>query len=116
VTVTVTVSASTTCTTTISPTLVPTPVPKVSYFYPNPFHPDRAEIFRIKLNSNTSNASVTIYDMVGRKVRSFTGAELSASGTGWDGKNQNGVTVVSGIYFVVVSGDSNVYRVGVIRN
>jgi hypothetical protein len=117
-TVTVTATPSTTGSPTLSPTLVSTPVPKVSYFYPNPFHPDRpGEIFRIKPNSNFSNSTVTIYDMVGRKVRSFTSAEISGIGsTGWDGRNQNGVLVVSGIYFLVVSGDTNVYRIGVIRN
>jgi hypothetical protein len=116
-TVTATPTFSPTGSPTTSPTLVPTPVPKISYLYPNPFHPDRpGEVFHIKPNSNYANSTVTIYDMVGRKVRSFTSAEISGgSSTGWDGRNQNGVLVVSGIYFLVVSGDSNVYRIGVIR-
>ena len=69
--------------------------------YPNPFNSSSI----ISVNGGDSEKySLAIYDMLGRQVRS---AEISNVSTRpitytWDGKNDNGYAVPSGVYFVHV--------------
>jgi len=69
--------------------------------YPNPFN----SFSVISINGGDSEKySLAIYDMLGRRVRS---AEIPNASTGpttytWDGKNDQGYSVPSGVYFVRV--------------
>jgi flagellar hook assembly protein FlgD len=65
--------------------------------YPNPFSSSTAISY--KLNQQT-DIQVTIYDILGREVKTFSG---QLQGTGihsliWDGKNNLGMRVNSGVY------------------
>jgi hypothetical protein len=78
--------------------------------FPNPFNPDTWIPYQL---NRESDVSITIYDAVGRMVRhldlgqkpvgTYRTRERAAH---WNGRNQAGELVVSGIYFVVLkSGD-----------
>lgn len=74
----------------------------VSQNYPNPFSGTTIIPFVLQ---QESNVSVVIYDLLGREVRSF---EFQRKPYGihyvlWDGKNNTGTTVATGIYFCRVS-------------
>lgn len=65
--------------------------------YPNPFNPTTNISYDLP---KTSEVEVTIYDVLGKEIRSFT---FSSQGAGrqqimWDGKNDEGKQVSSGIY------------------
>ena len=77
--------------------------------FPNPYHADQG-LFH--LGNVPPGQDVSIYDMIGQKVRSFTTVGNPLMDT-WDGNNSNGVKVVTGVYFVVIQG--NVYRLAVVR-
>lgn len=71
--------------------------------YPNPFNPETWIPYRL---ANAAEVSLEIYDAVGRSVRSidvgFKPAavyESRASAIYWDGRNNNGEPVASGLYF-----------------
>ena len=66
--------------------------------YPNPFNPTTTISFSIH---NDSKIEFTIYNIKGQKVKVLVNEELDA-GTHhvmWDGMNENGKSVTSGIYF-----------------
>ncbi len=65
--------------------------------YPNPFHENTTTNIGIQVKKGET-ASVTIYNILGQKVRTFsneTGSHLIV----WNGKDENGSAVGSGIYF-----------------
>ncbi len=71
--------------------------------FPNPFNPETWIPYRL---ANAAEVTLEIYDAVGRLVRSidvgFKPAavyESRASAIYWDGRNDNGETVASGLYF-----------------
>jgi len=66
---------------------------------PNPFNPTTRIYFQ---NVRAGKAKLVIYDMLGKQVRLFELGHL-APGTHeqfWDGKNNEGVELSSGVYFV----------------
>ena len=66
--------------------------------YPNPFNPST----RIKYSLPQAGiVKLVVYDVLGREVRTLVNGAMSAGQqeTEWDGKNSNGRTVGSGIYF-----------------
>jgi hypothetical protein len=66
--------------------------------YPNPFNATTTIEYYLP---HRGDASLTIYNLLGREVRSFDLSEASA-GIGtivWDGNSVWGVTVSSGVYF-----------------
>ena len=71
--------------------------------YPNPFNPGTYIQFNIPdINENSSNISLLIFDVLGRKVRDLSQRKFE-SGTHtiyWDGKRDDGVVAESGIYFI----------------
>ena len=77
--------------------------------YPNPFRPGRGHT-GITLTGFDGGQSIKIFTVGGSLVR-----ELNANSSGstlWDGKNSDGQTVSSGIYFITT--DSGVkYKVAV---
>ena len=67
--------------------------------YPNPFNPNTNIMFSLK---SQENVILTIYNIKGQKVKSLLN-ETKLAGThniNWDGTNDLGKTVSSGIYFV----------------
>ena len=66
--------------------------------YPNPFNP--TTIIKYDLAKNTT-VTLEIYDFLGRKVRTLLNKKQSAGSyeVSWDGKNDQGIKVASGIYF-----------------
>ena len=81
--------------------------------YPNPYNPDKGEFFH--LGNVPAGETMTIYNMIGELVYSQRLKGNPALDT-WDGLNNNGVKVVTGIYFLVVSGNKQVLRLAVVRN
>ena len=74
--------------------------------YPNPFNPDTWIPFVL---SEDSDVEIRIYDLSGRLVRRFDLGRLKAGryiGMGravrWDGRNERGERVASGVYVVVL--------------
>jgi hypothetical protein len=67
--------------------------------YPNPFNGQTIINYSI---GNPTNVEISIYDVLGRKVRTLLNKEQSSGyySTNWDSKNDVGVSVVSGIYFI----------------
>ena len=66
--------------------------------FPNPFNPTTTLTFSIK---NTSNVTLTIYDVAGRRVRELVNErrERGIHKVVWDGRNDRGEGVSSGVYF-----------------
>lgn len=70
----------------------------LSQNYPNPFN----QFTTIEFNLLKSGfVSLKIYDILGRKVRTLVSEHLSLGYKSvlWDGKNDSGKDVASGIYF-----------------
>lgn len=74
--------------------------------YPNPFNPSTRIDFRI---GTQSQVKVEIYDLLGRKVAALVNDNLNAGlhHAYWNGKNQNGEAVASGIYIYRMTAVSN---------
>ncbi len=69
----------------------------LSQNFPNPFNPSTS--FTLSL-PKTSRYAVKIYNLAGQVVKSFEGEAASGNRTFvWDGTDENGVPVSSGIYF-----------------
>lgn len=65
--------------------------------YPNPFNPSTSFSFQI---SKTSHVRIKIYNLLGREVRTLIDERKSAGtyGIGWDGKDDLGNGIGSGVY------------------
>jgi len=70
--------------------------------YPNPFNSSTLFLIDLPLNSDVN---FTLYDILGRSVKSLYSGELRAGSHafGWDGKNNHGNYVASGIYYANVT-------------
>lgn len=66
--------------------------------YPNPFNPETTISFSIKQDSKVS---VDIYNLLGQKVKTLVSTDLKAGNHSykWNGRDDNGRSVGSGIYF-----------------
>ncbi len=71
--------------------------------YPNPFNPSTTIYFTAR---NVKDAKIVIYNVKGQKIKSFDIEQSSLSdGKGsvvWNGKDDNGKSVTSGIYFSTI--------------
>jgi hypothetical protein len=69
--------------------------------YPNPFNQTTRIEFSV---SKSSFVNLTIYDILGRRVRTLVSEHLSPGykSVSWDGRNNEGKEVASGIYFYQV--------------
>jgi hypothetical protein len=65
--------------------------------YPNPFNSYTAFLTPGNL-SDKDDAYIEIFDILGAKIKSIT-ISLSSNRAVWDGANQNGIPVASGVYF-----------------
>ncbi len=75
--------------------------------YPNPFNPETWIPFRL---ADESNVQINIYSPTGKLIRSITTGTLSAGeyssqskAVYWDGRNDKGELVGSGIYFYTIN-------------
>jgi flagellar hook assembly protein FlgD len=67
--------------------------------YPNPFNTTTTIHFSI---SEQKEISIYVFDIMGRLVKTIVPRSLHNAGQynyNWDGKNDNGIPVSSGIYF-----------------
>jgi hypothetical protein len=69
--------------------------------YPNPFNMNTIIRFSIPAKLSNQNAKLNVYDINGQLVKQLLNENLPAGNylTRWDGSNNNGTTVTSGIYF-----------------
>ncbi|MFH2035977.1 MAG: T9SS type A sorting domain-containing protein [Candidatus Zixiibacteriota bacterium] len=72
--------------------------------YPNPFNPTTTIEFEL---TRKSNVELTVYDILGRRVSSLINQQMPVGSHSikWDGRNQNGDNVASGIYFYKIKTD-----------
>lgn len=73
--------------------------------YPNPFN--NSVRISYTLTEGTSGL-VCIYDMLGRKIKTFSGVNKSTGSeytVNWDGRNDAGVMTASGTYIVALQGE-----------
>jgi hypothetical protein len=90
----------------------PVPVDLSIVARPNPFNP--TTVIRVA-GTGAERATVTIYDVTGRRVRGLwdgrAGAERSLV---WDGRNDAGRAVASGAYFVRVATPSRAHTIKIV--
>ncbi len=89
------------------------------YFSPNPYNPQLDEIGTFYPNFTHEDALITsmiIFDESGEKVREQK--NISYSDIHWNGRNESGVIVENGVYFVVIKnaeGEKNIVKVAILR-
>jgi hypothetical protein len=68
--------------------------------YPNPFNPNTIIAFTVPHDLTNSTTILSIYDIQGSLIRSLVNEDLAAGNyiTNWDGKNESGFNVSSGVY------------------
>ena len=68
--------------------------------YPNPFNPSTVIVYNIPKDLAFSNVRLTVYDIQGKEIKTLLNEELPAGKfmTRWDGKNNFGQQVASGVY------------------
>jgi hypothetical protein len=89
---------------------------ELSQNYPNPFNPSTEIAFTISKEGPTS---LVIYDLLGREVRRLLDRTLESGNhvALWDGNDNNGVSMPSGVYFYRLSsaGFSDTKRMTLLR-
>ena len=72
---------------------------ELSQSYPNPFNPLVTIPFALP---KTSHVQIEIYNALGRRVATLVNQSLNAGyhTATWNGKNQQGESLASGVYFV----------------
>jgi hypothetical protein len=72
--------------------------------YPNPFHSQTSIRWQPGKNgASNMNAGIGIYDITGRKIRTFSipaSAGFDLACVNWDGTDMSGARVAAGVYFV----------------
>jgi len=71
---------------------------------PNPFNPRTTVRFELARGGRTE---IAVHDLMGRRVRILVSADLEAGahGTSWNGLDQAGRQVASGVYLIVLRGE-----------
>ena len=77
--------------------------------FPNPFIPSQSVNGQVTFDKLTENATVSIYTLDGDRVR--TQIKSTTGRAVWDGRNEGGADVVSGLYVYLIQGDG-VEKVG----
>lgn|GEM_PF-5299392 len=83
----------------------------LSQNYPNPFNPVTHIVYQL---SRKAQVSLDVYNIVGQKVRTLVNNDKMAAGVQevtWDGKNDFGKKLGSGIYFYKLAVDNKVVDV-----
>jgi len=75
--------------------------------YPNPFNPETTIEFSVPM---TAQVAIEIYNMLGQRVRNLMDAKLAVGNhtVKWNGQNDAGVQLSSGIYFYKLTSGSTV--------
>jgi hypothetical protein len=84
----------------------------LSQNYPNPFNPSTTISFDIPENAGAKKpVSLTIYDIRGRRVQTLIDSDLELGNhkIHWDGRNDRGELVASGIYLYRLKAGSEIY-------
>ena len=84
---------------------------------PNPFNPRTKITYRL---AEQSALTLTVYDMIGRKVRTLLSRQIRPAGSYtmyWDGRNDRAELLGSGMFFVLMQTDTfrKVQKVTLIR-
>jgi len=76
----------------------------LSQNYPNPFNPETRIEFSLP---QTSYVTIDIFDILGKRIRRLVNERLSAGHkiVTWDGRDDNGQSVSSGVYFYRIVAD-----------
>lgn len=77
----------------------------VSQNYPNPFNPSTNIMYSV---AKRSHVSLEVFNLLGQKVKTLVDVEMDAGSypVTWDGDNDEGSAVASGVYFYkMVAGD-----------
>ncbi|MYB68041.1 MAG: T9SS type A sorting domain-containing protein [Gemmatimonadetes bacterium] len=76
--------------------------------YPNPFNP--AVVLPLDLATDAARVSLTVYDVLGRRVRQVRDGPLQAGSHRftWDGRDEQGRAVAAGVYVYQVAVDGQV--------
>jgi hypothetical protein len=76
--------------------------------YPNPFNPETTIPYTV---TNNAQVSITIYDIMGRKVATLVNQKRMPGTytTRWNGVAENGDKVASGVYIVRMSINNRIY-------
>ena len=79
----------------------PPSVPVLNQNYPNPFNPSTFIAFTIPPSYANSNVELTIYDVQGQRVQTLVKNTMPAGNFvgRWDGRNEKGNEVASGVFF-----------------
>ena len=91
-----------------TPTIVRPAQHRLGDSYPNPFNP--AVVIPLDLATDATQVSLTVYDVLGRRVRQLWDGPLGA-GTHrftWDGRDEAGKGVAAGVYIYEVEVDGRV--------
>ena len=75
--------------------------PELYQNYPNPFNPSTFIAFSIPSSHPNTHVELTIFDIQGRRIQTLAN-EVMPSGNfvaRWDGTNEKGDEVASGVYF-----------------
>jgi len=77
---------------------------KLRQNYPNPFNPSTTINFEVP---KAAQVTMKVYDTLGREVRTLFDGRLAAGTHNkvWDGKDNDGVSIGSGVYFVKMTTD-----------
>jgi len=95
--------------------------PRISQNYPNPFNPVTEIRYQIPAIGDqiTSNVNLSLYNVLGKMVRTLVDGKQSLGyyKVIWDGRDENGNPVASGIYFcrLKVGGFTKTRRMVLIR-
>jgi hypothetical protein len=87
------------------------PVSQIELYqnYPNPFNPETTISFDLT-TENAENAEINIYNIKGQKIKTFPINQLTNQPVNqivWNGTDENGNTVPSGMYFYKLISEGN---------
>ncbi|MCD4819773.1 MAG: T9SS type A sorting domain-containing protein [Candidatus Cloacimonetes bacterium] len=87
--------------------LSPQTVSKLENIYPNPFNPTTTISFSLT-EKDTKNAKIEIYNLKGQKIKKLEirNDKLGINKVVWNGKDEQGSNVSSGIYFIKMKTDN----------
>jgi flagellar hook assembly protein FlgD len=73
----------------------------LSQNYPNPFNPTTAISYQLKAIGSPIHTTLKIYNILGQEVKTLVDEEQEAGHytATWDGRNEDGASISSGIYF-----------------
>ncbi|MDE2733930.1 MAG: FG-GAP-like repeat-containing protein [Gemmatimonadota bacterium] len=91
-----------------TPTIVQPAQYRLGDSYPNPFNP--AVVIPLDLATDAAGVSLTVYDVLGRRVRQLWQGALGAGAHRftWDGRDEAGRGVAAGVYIYKVEADGQI--------